>query len=97
MIDDSTAAAIAATWLDAYFRQSGESPGRNAVRTAPEYTFKDGKFLVVPWNSAALLDHGDEEGELAGNWPIMVDLETGRCRLMEVDEYDDLRDRGFFV
>ncbi|MER7272843.1 hypothetical protein ABT369_00155 [Dactylosporangium sp. NPDC000244] len=61
----------------------------------PEIAFVDGSVLIVPWNSVAALDEGDELAELGGNMPIRVDLATGQCSWLNVDEVGDYLGRGF--
>jgi hypothetical protein len=97
LLDDRAAAAAAAAFLDEYHRQLPNSDSHQEVRVAPELGFKDGRLLIVPWNSVALLDHDDEDAELGGNTSIVVDLETGECRFMSVAEELDYLDRGFDV
>jgi len=99
MLDDRAAAVAASEFLDEYYLGLPEPDRgrRMMVRTAPELGFKDGRYFVIPYNSVDLLDHGDIEAELAGNEPIMVDLESGRCRFMTFDEEWEYRRRGFTV
>ncbi|GAA3244275.1 hypothetical protein ACFO1B_31940 [Dactylosporangium siamense] len=67
------------------------------VRVQPEAAFADGRRIIVPYNSIALLDHGDLEAELGGNAPIMVDLDTHECRYIDLGETFAYRERGFHV
>ncbi|GAB3840254.1 hypothetical protein GCM10027610_047570 [Dactylosporangium cerinum] len=64
------------------------------VRIAPEHAFTVGRELIVPWNSIALLDHGDQEAELGGNASISVDLDTHECRYLDLMEEFAYRERG---
>ncbi|MET7423829.1 hypothetical protein [Dactylosporangium sp. NPDC005555] len=57
--------------------------------------FPENGFLLVPWNSVALVDHGDQDAELAGNPPIRVDLRTGKCEYIDLLEAFDYMSRGF--
>ena len=81
MLDKQAAIAIAAAYLAA---ENGS--WSNRVQLMPERAIVHRGELVVPWNSVAFIE-GDEEAELAGNHPIAVDLETGRCRDVDMDEY----------
>lgn len=80
MLDDRAAAAAAAAFLEEDIRLNPDPDFDNVVRTAPEHGFKDGRRFIIPFDSVDFLDHGDERARLGGNWPIVVDLETGECR-----------------
>ncbi len=95
MLDDRAAAAAAAALLDEHVRKNFNRHSRNEVRVAPEHGFKDGRYFIIPYNSVDLLDHGDLDAELAGNFAILVDLESGACRFLTVAEELDYRSRGF--
>jgi len=88
MLDTQTALAAAAAYL-----AEENGPWPNRVQLMPERAVVHGGELVVPWNSVAFIE-GDEDAELAGNHPIAVDLETGRCRDVDIDEYLSLVSRG---
>ncbi|MFI5911661.1 hypothetical protein [Dactylosporangium sp. NPDC051541] len=94
MLDRAEALKIAAAFLE---RDAQEWTTKHEVRTIPDSAFTDGPFLIVPYNSVALLDHGDRSAQLAGNAPIRVDLATGECDLLDVIEVIGYRKRGFKV
>jgi hypothetical protein len=97
MLDDHAAAAVAAAFLEEDIRLNPDPEFDNVVRVAPERGFKDGRHFVIPFDTVDFLDHGNEFARLAGNPPIVVDLETGACHFLDDDEELDYRDRGFPV
>lgn len=58
-----------------------------------DFAFIEDGVLLVPWNSVAVVDHGIESAELAGNLPIRVDLETGACEYIDLLEMFDYMSR----
>ena len=97
MLDDSAAAAAAAAFLEEDIRLNPDPEFDNDVRVAPEHGFKDGGRFVIPFDSVEFLDQGDEFARLAGNPPIVVDLETGACHFLSDDEELEYRNRGFAI
>ena len=95
MLDDRAAAAVAAAYLEEDVRLNPDPDFYNEVRVAPEHGFKDGRKFIIPYNTVDFLDRGDEFARLAGNWPIVVDLETGECHFLDRDEELDYHRRGF--
>ncbi|MET7396600.1 YrhB domain-containing protein [Dactylosporangium sp. NPDC005572] len=93
-LDEQEAAAAAAAFLAEEYRQWLRPGEPMPVRTQPERAFRDGRRYVVPYNSIDLLDHGDLDAELGGNAPILVDLDTGECRHIDLNETFAYRDRG---
>jgi hypothetical protein len=92
MLDRAEALKAAADFLE---RESREWIPSHPVRTMPDRAVTDGPVLIVPYNSVALLDHGDKDAELAGNMPIRVDLITGECRQLDIIEVVGYWNRGF--
>lgn len=68
----------------------------NKVRLIPESCFIDRGLFIAPYNSIGFLDHADEMERLAGNFPVRVDLNTGECDFITMNEADDFMDRGLF-
>ncbi|WP_432835729.1 hypothetical protein [Dactylosporangium sp. CA-092794] len=90
MLDEQDAIAAAAAFLAETSRQW---PDLN-VRVASHWTFADDGKLIVPWNTVEALDHGDADAELGGNMPICVDLKTGECRYIDINELVSYMSRG---
>ncbi|GAA2075807.1 hypothetical protein GCM10009801_30790 [Streptomyces albiaxialis] len=65
------------------------------IRIESEGAFTDKDSLLVCYNTIAYLDHGDELDRLAGNNPIEVNLRTGDCRILSLDETLKYMDEGF--
>ncbi|WP_027345928.1 YrhB domain-containing protein [Hamadaea tsunoensis] len=86
----STGAAL--EQAERYLADTTEGDG--SVRVYHEGAFRIDGELIVSWNSKALLDDGDEEAELAGNADIAVNLATGRCRYVDLDESFEFRRRS---
>jgi hypothetical protein len=91
MIDRIVAKRIAADFLS---RKSVN--WSNSVRIDDSSTFEDGEGnLIVGYNSVDFLDNGNEGAVLGGNLPICVQLSTGDCRFISLDEFFAYINKGF--
>ncbi|WP_385626063.1 YrhB domain-containing protein [Streptomyces sp. P8-A8] len=66
--------------------QSGEGWDPETMRIVHERVRIEDGHAVVPYNSRAFLDEGRKGAWLLGNPPVLVDLATGACRFMTIDE-----------
>ncbi|MGW1077150.1 hypothetical protein [Streptomyces sp. NPDC002537] len=73
--------------------QSQTWPSSN-VRLILEDCFVEGDRFIAPYDRIEFLDHGNEDAQLGGNWPICVDLDTGECDFTSMEEAYDFIDRG---
>jgi hypothetical protein len=86
MLNRAEALARAAKYLD----DRRVSWKTTRVRLMPEIAFEHDGVLIVPFNSIAFLDEGNENSALGGNMPIRVDLISGQCdsiSLMDLVRY----------
>jgi len=88
MLSEAEALALAARYLA---EEAGDES--DSIRINPPAAFVVDGLLVVPWNSKALLDDGDEWAQLGGNPDIAVDLATGQCRYLDLLESFEYRRR----
>ncbi|MFI6093535.1 hypothetical protein [Streptomyces sp. NPDC051218] len=63
------------------------------VRIIPEYCFVEQGRLIAPYDHCDYLDRGKEDMQLAGNLPVAVEMETGKCMFISWDEADDFMER----
>jgi hypothetical protein len=66
------------------------------VRVIVDDSFRDGSLLIVPYDTVEYVETGDDRERLAGNYPVCVDLDTGECCFVGIDQYKSFVDRGFF-
>lgn len=90
MVDKEEALRHAGEFLKAH---SANWP-TSQVRLDTRSSFIDANQLVVMYNSTAYLDEGQEGAALGGNLPIRVDLATGECEFITMDDVFDYMDRG---
>ncbi|MGZ2359952.1 hypothetical protein LRE75_25230 [Streptomyces sp. 372A] len=66
----------------------GECTGWNpeTMRIDWEGIHIENGHAVVSYESRAVLDEGRRDQFLLGNLPVLVDLSTGACRFMTLDE-----------
>lgn len=64
------------------------------VRVMTEDSFVDGNRLIAPFDHVDYLDRGREDMQLAGNLPIAVELDTGKCSFITWEETEEFMDRG---
>lgn len=70
---------------------SGWNP--STMRLMYEGAYVDREQAVVPYNTIEFLDGGRERKQLLGNRPVIVELATGACRYMTLDEIiNELKD-----
>ncbi|MEV4511746.1 hypothetical protein AB0K00_22575 [Dactylosporangium sp. NPDC049525] len=92
MLSREEGLAAAAAFLEEEVQGWAE---QHAVRTMPDRAFIDGSILIVPYDSVASLDGGDESERLGGNVPVRVDLSTGECDYIDVHDVMAYEARGF--
>ncbi|MEU3036537.1 hypothetical protein [Streptomyces griseoaurantiacus] len=63
------------------------------VRIIPEYCFTNQEQFIAPYDNVEYLDHGNEDMQLGGNLPVAVDLNTGSCRFLSLEETEDFMER----
>ncbi|MFI1388429.1 hypothetical protein [Streptomyces griseoaurantiacus] len=78
----------------AFLAEASVSWGASSdVRIIPEYCFTDQERFIAPYDNVAYLDHGNEDMQLGGNLPVAVDLNTGSCRFLSLEETEDFMER----
>ncbi|MBB5872029.1 hypothetical protein F4553_005463 [Allocatelliglobosispora scoriae] len=82
MLSEEEAGVLAENYLQKYCPEASEVE----VRTDPEHAFVDGINYIVPFNSVERLDGGNLDAELTGNYPIRVNLQTGECDTLTLNE-----------
>ncbi|MFE1435586.1 hypothetical protein ACFW5G_24665 [Streptomyces griseoaurantiacus] len=60
------------------------------VRIIQECCFTDQDRFMAPYDNVQYLDHGNEDMQPGGNLPVAVDLNTGFCRFLSLEETQDL-------
>ncbi|WP_331743145.1 hypothetical protein OG239_43165 (plasmid) [Streptomyces sp. NBC_00868] len=66
------------------------------VRIMPESCFVEQGRLIAPYDHVDYLDRGKDDMRLAGNLSIAVDLSTGDCSYITLDEVEDFAERNLF-
>lgn len=56
----------------------------------PEWVRRVPGAVVVAYDSAEFVEHGNAAMRLVGNLPIRVAESTGECRLLSLDEYFEI-------
>ncbi|MEU1867832.1 hypothetical protein [Streptomyces gardneri] len=77
----------------AFLAEASRTWQANSVRIIQEDCFVDKGRLIAPYNTTDYLDRGVDGAQLAGNLPIVVDLQTGGCSFISWEEAEDFMDR----
>ncbi|MFB7609895.1 hypothetical protein [Streptomyces gardneri] len=89
MLEQAQAVELAAAFL----AEESRTWQANSVRIIEEDCFVDKGRLIAPYNTTDYLDRGVDGARLAGNLPVVVDLQTGGCLFIGWEEAEDFMDR----